>query len=103
MRTFYGPVRMTKRNFAVARKQAPSFFVPMVPFVSFVLCESRHDCARKTLQEDAPMLFVIIAKDKPDSLPLRMATRAAHLEYVKATGAVRLAGPFIDAKGEMIG
>jgi uncharacterized protein YciI len=49
------------------------------------------------------MLFVIIAKDKPDSLPLRMSTRAAHLEYVKATGAVRLAGPFLDPKGEMSG
>jgi len=49
------------------------------------------------------MLFALIAKDKPNSLPLRLATRSAHFEYVKATGAVRLAGPFLDAKGEMIG
>jgi uncharacterized protein YciI len=49
------------------------------------------------------MLFVVIAKDKPNSLELRMATRNSHFEYVKATGAVRLAGPFLDEKGEMCG
>jgi uncharacterized protein YciI len=49
------------------------------------------------------MLFVITAIDKPDSLALRMATRAAHFEYAKATGAIRLGGPFLDAKGEMAG
>ncbi|HTT83330.1 MAG TPA: YciI family protein [Rhizomicrobium sp.] len=49
------------------------------------------------------MLFVITALDKPDSLGLRMATRPAHFDYVRATGAVRLGGPFLDEKGEMIG
>lgn len=49
------------------------------------------------------MLFVIAATDKPNSLELRMATRAAHFDYAKETGAVRLGGPFLDAKGDMAG
>ncbi|HWE06109.1 MAG TPA: YciI family protein [Rhizomicrobium sp.] len=49
------------------------------------------------------MLFVITAMDKEDSLALRMATRAAHFDYATATGVVKLGGPFLDAKGDMIG
>jgi hypothetical protein len=49
------------------------------------------------------MLFVITAFDKPDSLELRMATRPAHVEYLQKTGVLKLGGPFIDEKGEMIG
>jgi uncharacterized protein YciI len=49
------------------------------------------------------MLFVIAATDKPNSLELRMATRAAHFDYAKESGAVRLGGPFLDAKGDMAG
>ncbi|HEY3638800.1 MAG TPA: YciI family protein [Rhizomicrobium sp.] len=49
------------------------------------------------------MLFVITAFDKPDSLDLRMATRPAHFDYAKETGAIRLGGPFLDGKGDMIG
>jgi uncharacterized protein YciI len=49
------------------------------------------------------MLFVITAYDKPDSLALRMATRPAHADYVQVTGAVKLAGPFLDGQGAMIG
>jgi len=49
------------------------------------------------------MLFVITAVDKEGSLQLRMATREAHLAYVKETGAVRLGGPFLNAQGEMEG
>jgi uncharacterized protein len=49
------------------------------------------------------MLFVLIAMDKEDSSALRMETRAAHFEYAKATAAVRLGGPFLDNKGEMMG
>lgn len=49
------------------------------------------------------MLFIITAYDKPDSLPLRMATRPAHFEYARATGAVKLGGPFLDANGNMAG
>ncbi len=49
------------------------------------------------------MLFVITAVDKEGSLQLRMATREAHMAYVKETGAVRLGGPFLNAQGEMAG
>jgi uncharacterized protein len=49
------------------------------------------------------MLFVIAAFDKPDSLELRTATRPAHVDYLQKTGVVKLGGPFLDDKGEMIG
>lgn len=49
------------------------------------------------------MLFVVIATDKPDSLALRMATRDAHFAYARETGVIKLGGPFLDAKGEMVG
>jgi len=49
------------------------------------------------------MLFVITAIDKPDSRALRMATRSAHFDYIRATGAVKLGGPFLDEAGEIIG
>ena len=50
-------------------------------------------------------LYAIICNDKPDSLALRMATREAHLAYVKATTRVgfKLGGPFLSADGTMIG
>lgn len=48
-------------------------------------------------------LFVISWLDKPGHLPVRMASRDAHLDYVKETGLVRLGGPFLDANGEMAG
>lgn len=49
------------------------------------------------------MLFVVMAKDKPDSLALRMATREAHFAYARETGVIKLGGPFLDAKGDMAG
>jgi uncharacterized protein YciI len=49
------------------------------------------------------MLFVLIAKDKPDSLALRMATREAHFAFAQETGAVKLGGPFLGPDGGMIG
>ncbi|HEY2444211.1 MAG TPA: YciI family protein [Rhizomicrobium sp.] len=49
------------------------------------------------------MLFVITAMDQENALALRMATRAAHFDYARETGAVKLGGPFLDAKGDMIG
>jgi uncharacterized protein YciI len=49
------------------------------------------------------MLFVLTAVDKENSLALRMETRNAHFEYAKATGVIRLGGPFLDAKGDMAG
>ena len=50
------------------------------------------------------MLFVIEAKDKPDGLEVRMATRPAHLAYLKGLGdALVLAGPFQDEGGKPVG
>jgi uncharacterized protein YciI len=48
-------------------------------------------------------LFVLVCIDKPDSLPLRMATREAHFDYARRTGQVRLGGPFLDDAGGMAG
>ncbi len=49
------------------------------------------------------MLFVLVAKDKPNRQDLRQKTRAAHLEHVRKTGVVRIAGPLLDEKGGMCG
>jgi len=49
------------------------------------------------------MLFVIAAVDKPNSLAVRMGARQAHFDYVASSGALKLGGPFLDAKGEMAG
>jgi uncharacterized protein len=49
------------------------------------------------------MLFVLICKDKPDSLQLRVDTRPAHLGYLEGLnerGALKAAGPFLDADGK---
>jgi uncharacterized protein len=48
-------------------------------------------------------MFVIVALDKPDSRKLRAANRQAHLDYADASGAVVLAGPFLDGDGAMTG
>lgn len=49
------------------------------------------------------MHFVVMAFDKENSLALRMKTREAHFAYLKEAGAIRLGGPFLNDKGEMIG
>ena len=49
------------------------------------------------------MLFTVVAMDKPDSLALRLANREAHLAFAHETGAIKLGGPFLDAKGDMAG
>lgn len=49
------------------------------------------------------MLFVITAIDKPGGAPIRAAARAAHVDYIRTTGVTKLAGPFLDADGGMIG
>jgi uncharacterized protein YciI len=49
-------------------------------------------------------LFVISWMDRPDSLETRMGARADHLAHVaRHVKQVRLAGPFVDAEGRMIG
>lgn len=49
------------------------------------------------------MRYAIIATDKPDSLDLRIATRDAHLAYLKDTGVVEMAGPFLNEAEKMCG
>jgi uncharacterized protein len=50
------------------------------------------------------MLFAINALDKPDSLPLRAATRDRHLTYLdQFTAQIALAGPLLNAEGQSIG
>lgn len=49
------------------------------------------------------MQAVIISIDKPGHLALRKEHRDAHLAYARETGAAVMAGPFLDAEGEMCG
>jgi len=49
------------------------------------------------------MLFVVIAYDKPGALELRMATRKAHFDWAEDAACVKIGGPFLNEKGEMIG
>jgi uncharacterized protein YciI len=53
---------------------------------------------------ETPMHFVALCQDKPDSLPLRVENRAAHLSYLAENAAiVKLGGPFLDSAGAMCG
>jgi uncharacterized protein YciI len=45
-------------------------------------------------------LFILNCIDKPDSLALRLATRPAHIAYLKAAPELKLAGPYLNAAGE---
>ena len=49
------------------------------------------------------MPFVLICRDKPGALQVRMDNRPAHLAYIEATGVVTLAGPFLDDAGKPTG
>jgi uncharacterized protein YciI len=49
------------------------------------------------------MLIALTAIDKPGALDIRKANREAHLAYIKQTGVVQQAGPFLSATGEMCG
>jgi uncharacterized protein len=58
---------------------------------------------RPSLRE-ALVLFAAICLDKPDCLNLRLATRRAHLDFLKAHSArIKLGGPFLDAAERPIG
>lgn len=49
-------------------------------------------------------LFVLFCVDKPASLELRMATREAHLAYMRdKAGMMKLGGPMLDESGAMAG
>ncbi|WP_432448488.1 YciI family protein [Aliiroseovarius marinus] len=49
------------------------------------------------------MLIAIICTDKPGAIETRKANREAHLAYLKDTGVVQQAGPFLDDDGVMCG
>lgn len=49
------------------------------------------------------MNFALICIDRPGHLEVRRENREAHLAYVRETGAVTMAGPFLDDKGDMAG
>lgn len=49
-------------------------------------------------------LFVLTCLDRKDALEARMGARPAHLEYVdQHLAKVKLAGPFLDEAGGMVG
>ncbi len=48
--------------------------------------------------------FILLCRDKPDSLPLRMETRPEHLKYAESLGEnLLLAGPMLNEAGEPAG
>ena len=49
------------------------------------------------------MRIALITKDKNGALQTRLDNRDAHLGYIKKTGVVEMAGPFLDANGSMCG
>ncbi len=49
------------------------------------------------------MLVCLMAHDKDGALDVRMENRPAHVEYLKSTDHVHLAGPLIDTDGGMCG
>jgi uncharacterized protein YciI len=48
------------------------------------------------------MLFCVIGTDKPDSLPLRLANRDAHLKHWSDAGCVKIGGPFSNDEGTVM-
>ena len=49
------------------------------------------------------MRIALVCIDKPDCLQIRLDNRAAHLAYIAATAVVEMAGPFLNADGQMTG
>lgn len=49
------------------------------------------------------MRVALICIDKPDALQIRLDRRAAHLAHIAETGIVEMAGPFLNAEGQMNG
>jgi uncharacterized protein YciI len=49
------------------------------------------------------MRVALICRDKPGALAVRTQNRPAHVDYLKSTGVVEMAGPFLDEAGEMNG
>lgn len=49
------------------------------------------------------MRVALICIDKPEALQTRVDNRAAHLAHIAASGIVEMAGPFLNADGQMTG
>lgn len=49
------------------------------------------------------MRAALICIDRPGALSIRQANRPAHLDHIAQSGIVEMAGPFLDADGQMIG
>jgi uncharacterized protein len=49
------------------------------------------------------MRIALICIDKAQALQTRIDNRPAHLAYIAETGVVEMAGPFLDAAGQMTG
>ena len=49
------------------------------------------------------MRVALICQDKPGALQTRLDNRAAHLTHIEKSGVVEMAGPFLDAEGQMTG
>jgi uncharacterized protein YciI len=49
------------------------------------------------------MRVALVCRDKPGALQTRLDNRAAHLAHIQTTGVVEMAGPFVDAAGQMSG
>jgi len=49
------------------------------------------------------MRVAVICTDKAGAIEIRKANRDAHLAYIKCSGVVEQAGPFLDADGQMSG
>ncbi len=49
------------------------------------------------------MRVALMTKDKSGALQTRIDNRDAHLAYIKSTGVVEMAGPFLNTDGQMCG
>ena len=49
------------------------------------------------------MLIALVTHDKTNHLHIRIKNREAHLAYIKKTGVVEMAGPFLDTDKKMCG
>jgi uncharacterized protein len=49
------------------------------------------------------MLYALICTDRPGAIETRRANREEHLAYLRDTGCVIEAGPFLDGAGDMTG
>lgn len=49
------------------------------------------------------MRVALFCHDKPGALPVRLENRAAHLAHIESSGVVEMAGPLLDAAGQMCG